>query len=66
MIDRNFRISANESSRCVDARTPYARNSETKSESSGAPDIAGSEVDLLKDTMCHYLGGRQLCCGPGG
>ena len=23
----------------------------------GSLDIVGSEVDLLKDTMCHYLGG---------
>jgi hypothetical protein len=66
MIDRNFRISANGSARCVIARTPNAKNSEMKSKSSGAPDITGSEVDLLKDTMCHYLGGQQLCCGPRG
>jgi hypothetical protein len=24
----------------------------------GPPNITGSNVDFLKDTMCHYLGGR--------
>jgi hypothetical protein len=32
----------------------------------GPYDIVGSDVNLLKDTMCHYLGWQQLCYGPRG
>ena len=43
---------------------PMPETSKQKVKVVGPYDVAGSDVDLLKDTMCHYLGWRQLCYGP--
>jgi hypothetical protein len=45
---------------------PRASGSKRKVKVVGPYDVTGSDVDLLKDTMCHCLGRRQLCCGPRG